>query len=127
MTAIGGSIESVTLNGRTFSVAADADSNRKIGGYENESQANGDGSSRLIKTRVPPGLDGLVLSVDDDNGDQEFIQELADMKGFFPSTVTYASGSIWQGDLQIVGEHQYSSQNATASLSLGGTGKLSKQ
>jgi len=127
MTAIGGSMESITLNGRTFAIAADADSNRKLGGFENEAQANGDGSARLIKTRVPPNMDGLTVSVDDDNGDQEFLQDLADMKDFFPITATYASGAIWQGSGQITGEFQYSSQNATASLSLSGTGKWTKQ
>ena len=43
MPAVGGSIESVTLNGRPFPVAADAEAQRKLGGWENEVQANGDG------------------------------------------------------------------------------------
>jgi hypothetical protein len=33
MTAVGGSIESVSLQGRTFAVAADAESQRKLGGW----------------------------------------------------------------------------------------------
>jgi len=127
MTAIGGSIESVTLAGRNFSVAADADSNRKLGGYENEVQANGDGSARLIKTRVPFMVDGLALSIDDSRGDQEYLQDLSNRKDFFPITATYASGAVWQGTGQIQGELQFSSQNATASLSLSGTGELTAQ
>jgi len=127
MTAVGGSIESVTLNGRYFAVSADSDSNRKLGGFENEVQANGDGTARLIKTRVPFNADGLQLSIDDDAGDHDFLQELADMNDFFPITATYASGAIWQGSGQITGELQYSSQNATASVSLSGTGKMTKQ
>ena len=61
MTAVGGSIESVTLDGRNFPATADAAAERKLGGFENESQANGDGTARLIKTRVPWSLDGLTL------------------------------------------------------------------
>ena len=71
MAAVGGSIESVNLSGREFAVAADAEAQRKLGGFENEVQANGDGTARLIKTRVPLSLDGLTIEIDDDRGDQE--------------------------------------------------------
>lgn len=127
MAAVGGSIESVALDGRIFSVAADSDSNRKIGGYENEVQANGDGTGRLLKTRVPSSIDGLSLSIDEDRGDAEYLQELQDRKDFFPVAVTYASGTVWQGDMQIVDEVSISSQNATADIALMGAGPLSRQ
>ncbi len=123
----GGSIESVSLDGRQFAVAADADSQRKVGGFENEVQANGDGTARLIKTRVPWGASDLALDIDDDAGDHEFLQELADRNGLFPITVTYASGAIWQGSGQIVGEVQVSSTNATASVGLQGVGRMTPQ
>jgi len=127
MPAIGGSIESVDLDGRNFAVAADAEAQRKIGGDENEVQANGDGTARLIKTRVPSAWTGLVLEVDDSRGDHEFLQELADRNDFFPAAVTYASGVVWQGTMQIVGEMQASSQNATASVDLMGQGTVTAQ
>lgn len=127
MTAIGGSIESITLDGRIFPVAADAEVNRKIGGFENEVQSNGDGTARLIKTRVPLSLDGLVVEIDDVRGDHEFIQDLTNRKDYFPIALSYASGETYQGTAQIVGETQASSQNATASLSLMGPGILTKQ
>jgi len=124
---VGGSIESVSLSGRYFAVAADAESNRKLGGSENEVQANGDRSARLIKTITPFKLDGLTLDVDDLNGDQEFLQELADRNDFFSINITYASGSIYQGSAQITDELQYSNSNATASVTLEGTATLTKQ
>jgi len=127
MAAVGGSIESVTLDGRTFAVAADAEAQRKLGGFENEVQSNGDGTARLIKTRVPLSLDGLTVEVDDDRGDHEFLQELSNRNDFFPVAISYASGSTWQATAQIVGETQASSQNATASVSLMGPGVLTKQ
>lgn len=127
MTAVGGSIESLTLSGRTFSVAADADSNRKIGGYENEVQANGDTTGRLIKTAVPSSLDGLTVAIDDTRGDAEFLQDLQNAKDFFPVSITYASGVVYQGNMQIVGETQISSQNTTASIALMGSGPLTQQ
>jgi len=127
MPAIGGSIESITLSGRGFAVAADAEAQRKIGGFENEVQANGDGTARLIKTRVPLALNGLTIEIDDDRGDHEFLQELSDQNDFFPIVISYASGEDYQGTAQIVGETQASSQSASASISLMGPGILTKQ
>ncbi|MCP4471153.1 MAG: hypothetical protein GY815_10785, partial [Gammaproteobacteria bacterium] len=73
MSAIGGSIESVTLDGRNFPIAADAGVQRKLGGVENEVQSSGDGTARIIKTRTPLSLDGLTAEVDDSRGDHEFL------------------------------------------------------
>lgn len=127
MAAVGGSIESVSLGGRLFAVAADADSNRKLGGWENEISPNGDGTIRLIKTRTGWVLDGLTVSIDDTRGDAEYLQDLQDAKDTFAVSITYASGITYQGTGQITGETQVSSQNTTAALALGGEGKLTQQ
>lgn len=127
MPATGGSIESVTLDGRNFPVAADAEAQRKLGGFENEVQANGNGTARIIKTRVPLSIDGLTIEVDDDRGDHEFLQSLSNRNDFFPVAITYASGATYQGRATITGELQASSQNATAAVSLMGPGVLTKQ
>ena len=123
----GGSIESVSLAGRTFPAAADADSNRKLGGFENEIQPNGDGTVRQIKTRVAWMLDGLTLDCDDVRNDHEFLQDLSDSNSPFPITITYASGVTYQGTGYISDELQYSSQSSTCALSLAGEGKLTPQ
>ncbi len=127
MPAIGGSIESITLDGRNFAVAADVDSQRKTGGFENEVQANGDGTTRTIKTRVPWSVEGLGVNVDDDNDDQEFLQQLANRNSEFPIAITYVSGATFQGTGQITGELTYSNSNATATLGLMGSQELTKQ
>lgn len=123
----GGSIESVGLAGRTFSVAADADSNRKLGGWENEVQPNGDGTGRLVKTRVAWLVDGLTLSIDDLRGDQEYLQDLKDRLDFFPIDITYASGAVYSGLGQVTGEEQTSSMSTTAAVTLSGPGRLNRQ
>ena len=46
MTAVGGPVESVNIDGRYFAVAADADIGRELGGFTNENQPNGDGTAR---------------------------------------------------------------------------------
>lgn len=127
MAAVGGSIVIVSLDGRSFPVAADADSQRKLGGFENEVQSNGDGSARMVKTRVPANIDGLTLSMDDGRGDHEFLQALVDRNAFFPAAIVYANGETYQGTLQIVGEMQVGSQATTASVTLSGPGVLTRQ
>lgn len=127
MAAVGGSIESISMGGRLFAVPGDVEAQRKLGGFENEVQANGDGSARLIKTRVPLSIDGLTVETDDDRGDQEFLQDLANSNDYFVIVITYASGADYQGQAQIVGDLQASSQNATTSVSLMGPGRLTKQ
>ena len=127
MAAVGGSIEEITLSGRSFAVAADAEAQRKLGGFENEVLAYGNGTARIIKTRVPLSIDGLTIEVDDSRADQEFLQELANRSDFFVVAITYASGITYQGTAQIVGENPASSQSATAAISLMGPGVLTKQ
>ncbi len=127
MSAIGGSIESITLDGRNFAVASDADTQRKLGGFENDVQSNGDGSTRTIKTRVPWSHEGISINVDDDNADQEFLQGLANSNTEFSIAVTNVSGSVYQGTGQITGELTYSNANATASIGLMGSQQLTKQ
>jgi hypothetical protein len=122
-----GSIQEITLKSRRFPVAADADGSRKLGGFENEVQANGDGSVRLVKTRVPLKFDGLQVEIDDGKGDQEFLQGLADSNELFELTVTLVSGNTYQGVGQITGEIVFSTQSGTATLTLEGQAKLTIQ
>lgn len=127
MTAVGGSIESISIDGRNFPVASDAEANRKLGGFENEVSANGDGTARIIKTRVPWSLDGVVVEIDDDRGDQEFLQGQSDANAFVPISISLASGFTYQGSGTVTGEIQASSQNATAPISLMGPGSMTQQ
>lgn len=127
MVAIGGSIESVSLGGRSFSVPADADTGRKLGGKENEYASNGDGTGRLIQTVTGWSIDGLLVQIDDTSDDEDFLQDLADEPDFFAVAITYASGAVRQGEGQIVGENPSASQAATKAISLMGQGKLTLQ
>lgn len=127
MPQIGGSITSISFNGRQFSVPADADYSMKLGGYENEVSANGNGSARLIKTRVPLAITGVQVSIDDTLQDLEFLQDLADSKEFFDMVVELASGAFWTGRAQVSGELTRSSQSTTSGFDLMGNGKLVQQ
>ena len=113
MAAVGGSIRELSLQGRNFAVLADNDVSRKIGGSENSVEANGDGTGRLIKNQMPFNLDGVSVACDDSRGDQEFVQDIADSNDFVTGTITYADGSVWQGNVQVVGEIVHSNANAS--------------
>ena len=124
---VGGSIQSVTLAGRIFPVAADVESDRKLGGFENEFMPNGDGSGRIVKTRTGWSLGTIAVEVNDDREDQEFLQELIDSPDFFPVAVTYVTDATYQGQGQITGELNTASKEAKAEITLQGPGKLTKQ
>lgn len=127
MTAVGGSIEGVSLSGRGFAIPADNEAQINMGGYNNASEANGNFTSRLIKTSVPLKIDGLLVEIDHTNGDLEYLQELADLKDYFVIDITLADGTVYDGLAQIEGEVNGSTQSATAAITLSGTGKLNRQ
>lgn len=127
MAMVGGSMVSLSLDGRGFSVAADADVSSKVGGTENELQMNGDSTGRLIKTAVGWALTGYTLGIDFGRGDDQFLQDLQNRNDFFPVVAQYASGAIRNGLGQITGETQTSSMNATATVDLMGPGELTLQ
>ena len=124
---IGGSIESVSINNQLYAVAADADANMSLGGFSNEIQPNGNGTSRIIKTRVPWTLSGLALAVDDDAANQEALQTIADGNQYVPITIRMASGVTYQGSGTITDNIERSTQSATVTVSLSGQGVLSQQ
>lgn len=124
--SVGGSIIEVTVAGRSFAVAADADTNRDLGGYSSEWQPNGNGSGRDVKTAKGWMLTGVALSIDDTRGDHEFLQNTQNGSDV-PITVTYMSGVTYQGTGNIRGDLQVASQATTATVSFGGGGTLAPQ
>lgn len=128
MSAGGGSMESVSIDGRIFPVTADADGARKLGGFSKEVQINGDGSARPVMTRVGWELGGLTLGIDPDRGDQEYLQAIADKRAMVPISATEAGGSpTWQGTGTVTGDIVGSTMNGTCPVTLGGGGKLTQQ
>ena len=123
-----GSLVDFSINGRSFKCAADADGNTDMGGYENEFQANGDGvTGRFIQTAKGWKFSGINFAIDDDNGDQEFLQDVANGGKPVPMKATYSDGTIRGGKGNITGAIEVSSANGTAPLTLEGPGKFQKQ
>lgn len=125
--AIGGSIENISVNNRLFPVAADADVTMDLGGFNNENQPNGDGSSRKVMMRVLWRLDGVQLEIDHLRNDLEFLQGVADSQEFVPILILYVDGSSYSGRGTIEGEVTSTSQNATGTMNFKGPDKLKQQ
>ena len=125
--ATGGSIIGLGLAGRNFSVTSDTDSGRNLGGTTNEKEANGDGTSRTIKTVRLWSLTGLTISTDDLQGDQEFIQALANGNEDFDIDIEYVSGAVYSGRGQITGDIDYTNANTATGIELMGGGTLVRQ
>lgn len=125
--SIGGSVESVSWFGREFAATADADGNRDLGGFTNAFEPNGNKTGRITKTRKGWAFEGISLSINDANGDQEFLQEKIDAGQNGPWAVTLASGYVYQGVGQLVGDLKVSTMNTTAPVEFRGPGNLTKQ
>ncbi len=122
---IGGSIESIALNGRSFAVPSDTEVTITIGGFKNETQANGNGTARTVKERMPWKLGGVVVSISLADGDPAFLQNLANGEPF-PVAITFADDSVLNGTGSIEGDLGTSSQASTASMELSGAGTLTQ-
>jgi hypothetical protein len=121
MAAIGGSIQEISIDARPFAVAADSDPGRGLGGKKNEVSMNGDGQTfRVLQEIQASKIDAIDVQIDDDNEDQEYIQSKIDAGLPITLSVTYASGKIYSGQVQITGDAAYSPKNATMSLTFEG-------
>lgn len=123
----GGSAESISIAGRNFAVDAEADLTMDLGGFSNEKKPNGNKSSRTIKMRKLWSIEGLAIAIDFDQGDLEFLQEIADKSEDVAIAVTLVANVTYSGTGTITGDIKVSTQNATATISVGGHGELRKQ
>jgi len=127
MPAIGGSVTGFAIDGTVFSVMADADPNRDLGGFTADVKATGDGDAIMTLTAKPWKIDGLTVALDDAGQLQERLQEIVEKKDWVPVVITMASGLSYSGRGTVTGDIQRSSQNATVELALMGPGKLTQQ
>lgn len=126
--AVSGDAEKIDIDGTLYAITSDTDFSRALGGYGNEVMSNGDGSSRLKKTRKKWAVTGMSVSCDDagDNQHQK-LQDVADKRDFVQITLYMADGSKWSGRGQIEGDLVFSPQNVAATFDLGGEKRLTRQ
>jgi hypothetical protein len=121
----GGPIESITIAGRRFPVDGEDAAKITLGGFSNEIKPNGDGTARVIKSRVLASISDLNVQIDPNKDDLEYIQEKRNEHTLFDTSVTLVDGTVYAGATQITDEVEYDSKEGTAGISL--TGRLQKQ
>jgi hypothetical protein len=127
VSAVGGSIQAVSIGGTDFSVAADADVMLDLGGTKPTVHRNGDGSSRVTGEEVPWSLSGIEVAIDASRNQLVFLQSVAHSMEFVNCTITLVDGTTYQGLGMVVDDRAYSTAKATMPLALMGSGELTSQ
>ena len=118
---VGGPFTSHVLNGRRFVCDADDTAQLTTQGKTNEVKPNGDGSNRVIQSRIPGKLVGTNLCFNPENGDDDFLNELRDSGAFFDYSGTANDGSVWSGSVQITSELVFDFKEGTVPVDFAGT------
>ena len=111
---------------RTFNVQSDQSITPDLGGYTNARQINGNGTGHSKKAAKPWELAGLQLEYDPENGDQEFLQDIADSAIDSVVTWQHIDGYVYQGKGQIEGDIKADSNTGYIPITLMGSGKFDK-
>jgi len=128
MAAIGGPIRRVSFDGRNYVCQGDNEAQRDLGGYTNTPSPNGDGQTGVIMQAVRTWkMASVVLTCDDDQGDQKALQDAANSGEPKKVNFTFASGSVFGGEGNIEGEINWSNNNSRATVTFSGFGQLRKQ
>lgn len=126
--ANGGSPRVLSYAGRIFPFMGDAEPKRKLGGYENEINPTGDGQNAVsVGSIVSPQVTGCKIMIDDERGDQVFLQEKANGGKFEDFSYDRKDGSTWGCKMQIDGAIEFDDKTSTAEISFKGVGTLERQ
>jgi hypothetical protein len=149
---VGGSIASIAISGREFSVAADADVKLFVGGRVGHLERNGDQkTSRFVYTNENWSLTGAQIAIDHERGDLQFLASLRDdtelylhhdnvieddgvmrrlttfmLRGALATRVEIelVDGTVYWGVGIPVGKVEVSTWTSLAAVDFEGTGKL---
>jgi hypothetical protein len=116
-----GPFESHTLAGRRFVCDAGDDAVLQMNGKNNELKPSGDGTNRVIQSRVSGLLEGSNIVFDPESGDVEYLEDLKNKGEFVDYSGTTNDGVIYSGSVVITGELKFSFKNGTVLVTLSGT------
>jgi hypothetical protein len=117
---ISGPVESITIAGRRFPTDGEDAGKIKLSGFKNEVKFNGDGSKRMIRSRVPGSISDLNVQVTHQNKDLEYMRDKQSTSDFFDVSLTLTDGTTYAGSMQFVDEIEEDTQQGTVSISLEG-------
>lgn len=119
--SVGGPIQYANLGGRNFKVDGENEVELFLGGWTNEVQSCGDGTGRIIKSPKPSQANKIPLIIDDDRGDEAFIQELMNSHDWIKASFTDINGHVYSGDVAIVGDGVTNKRTMVKEIDLQGT------
>ena len=123
-----GSMIEFSIKGRSFKCSADADGSTMLGGRSNEFKPSGDGiTGKITQTMKGWKFSGISFNIDDESGDLEFLQDVADSGKLVPMKGVYSDGTVRSGQGTITGDLEVSSMSGTASVTIEGPGKFQIQ
>jgi hypothetical protein len=112
-----GDIRQLTYFGKELDIKGeDANVVIDLGGYANETGINGNGTLHGTRRRKKASVADVPVSLDDNRGDLEFLQEKVNSGEAGPLSITLASGVTYAGSMVLVGEVKKSTGDGTASL-----------
>jgi hypothetical protein len=117
---ISGPVESITIAGRRFSTDGEDAGKITLSGFKNEVKFNGDGSKRMIRSRVSGSIKDLNVQVTHRNKDLEYMSDKQSTSDFFDVSLTLTDGTTYAGSMQFVEEIEEDTQQGTISVSLEG-------
>jgi len=121
-----GDIRQLTWFGRELDVKGeDANVNIDLGGFTVEAGINGNGSIPTTQRRKKAKVGDVAVSIDDNRGDLEFLQEKQNAGEPGPLSITLASGISYSGNMILTGELVKATGDGTASCTWEGA-KLEK-
>jgi hypothetical protein len=120
MAAVGGPLESITINGRTFSVAQDSGATIDLGGDTNTIEMNGDRTARMVKEVRPFMNESINVAIDHDNDDLQFLTDIQNGFDFVPVSLTLVEGSVYSGEGTITDPVVLATDKATAEVKMSG-------
>ena len=99
-----GPAESIVIAGRRFPCNSEDDVTVRLPGFTNEVKMHGDGSSHNVKSRKSGKLSGINVYINHEEDDLEFLQEQMDKHENIDIVLTMCDGTVYNGNMQIVGE-----------------------
>ena len=117
-----GDIRSLRWFGKELDVKGeDANVVIDLGGYSLEVAQNGNGTAHTTQRVKKATVADVPVSIDDDRGDLEFLQEKQNAALPGPLQIGLASGKTYGGSMYLVGEVRKSTGDGTASLTWEGS------
>ena len=117
---ISGPVESIIFAGRRFPIDGEDAAKITLSGMKNEIKFNGDGSRRIIRSRVHGSIKDVNVQITHGNHDLEYLRGLQSTSDFFDVSITLCDGTIYAGSMQFIDDITEDTQQGVAAVSLEG-------